>query len=184
MKYLKNNTNRNDVVMTPEYVAKALIDHFKPEGKILEPCKGSGNFLKYLPSNSLWCEISEGKDFMEFDEKVDWIITNPPWSKIRPFIQKSLEVSDNFVFLTTIVHLWMKARLRDIHQAGFGIKEIILLSTPKSFSQSGFQLGAFHIQRGYSGSIKFSDLSGISETLLTQPSDEGDLICVKEENQK
>jgi len=184
MKYLKNNTNRNDVVMTPEYLAKALIEHFKPAGKILEPCKGSGNFLKYLPSNSLWCEISEGKDFMEFDEKVDWIITNPPWSKIRPFIQKSLEVSDNFVFLTTIVHLWMKARLRDIHQAGFGIKEIALLDTPKNFPQSGFQLGAFHIQKGYSGSIKFSDLSGISETLLSQPSNEGDLICVKEEFQK
>jgi len=165
MKYLKNNTNRNDVVMTPEYLAKALIEHFKPKGKILEPCKGSGNFLKYLPSNSLWCEISEGKDFMEFDEKVDWIITNPPWSKIRPFIQKSLEVSDNIVFLTTIVHLWMKARLRDIHQAGFGIKEIVILDTPKDFPQSGFQLGAFYLQRGYSGSISFLNMSGISETL-------------------
>jgi len=77
----------------------------------------------------------------------------------------------------------MKARLRDIHQAGFGIKEIVILDTPKDFPQSGFQLGAFHIQRGYSGSISFLNMSGLSETLPNGNPTES-LISVKEENQK
>ena len=164
MKYLKNNTIRNDVVMTPEYIAKSIVHYFNPQGLVLEPCKGTGNFLKYLPKDTLWCEIKKGKDFYDFKGKVDWIVTNPPWSKVRKFLIKSMIVSDNIVFLTTIVHLWMKARLKDIKDNGFGIKEIVIMDTPKSFPQSGFQLGVFHLQRGYSGVIKFTDVTGFSQT--------------------
>jgi len=48
------------------------------------------------------------------------------------------------------------ARIRDINEKGFGIKEILLLDTPKSFPQSGFQVGCFYLKRGYKGDIKFS----------------------------
>ena len=112
MRLIPTNTKRNDVVMTPEYITKQLVEHFRPEGIILEPCKGEGAFMKYLPEDTKWCEITEGKDFFQFNEKVDWIITNPPYSKMRKFIQHSMEVSDNIVFLTTINHLWLKARLK------------------------------------------------------------------------
>ena len=51
---MKSQPNRNyksdDEIMTPEYLAEALVNHFKPNGKILEPCKGTGNFLKFLRS--------------------------------------------------------------------------------------------------------------------------------------
>jgi len=70
---------------------------------------------------------------------------------------KSMEVADHIVFLTTINHLWLKARLRDIKKAGFGIKEIIIFETPESFPQSGFQIGVFYLQRGYNGQIEFTD---------------------------
>jgi len=147
MKYLKNNADRNDVVMTPKHVAKALINHFKPEGKILEPCKGTGNFLKYLPENTQWCEISEGRDFMDFNEEVDWIITNPPFSKFRKFLQHSMKLADNVVFLATVNHIWLKARMRDIKEHGFEIKEIIPIDTPNTFPQSGFQVGWIHLNK-------------------------------------
>jgi len=39
-----SNYKSDDVVMTPPHIAKMLVDHFKPVGKILEPCKGTGNF--------------------------------------------------------------------------------------------------------------------------------------------
>ena len=38
-----------------------MVEFFKPSGRILEPCKGDGVFLKYLPSAE-WCEIQEGRD--------------------------------------------------------------------------------------------------------------------------
>lgn len=160
-KLIPSNTKREDCVQTPIEVATLIVNHFRPSGKVLEPCKGDGNFLKAIGGygqnvSTLWCEILEGKDFFTFNEKVNWIITNPPYSKMRKFIQHSMEVSDNIVFLTSINHLWLKARIRDINEKGFGIKEIMLLDRPDTFPQSGFQIGCFHLQKGYKGDIKFS----------------------------
>ncbi|NJK92876.1 MAG: hypothetical protein HC904_14275 [Blastochloris sp.] len=148
----------DDVVQTPVEMAGRLVRHFQPKGRILEPCRGEGHFLQFMPEAE-WCEIKEGRDFLEWDQPVDWIVTNPPWSKIRVFLQHGMRWSDNIVFLLTINHIWTKARLRDMQTAGFGLKEICLLEMPESFPQSGFQLGAVHVQRGWSGDIRLTDLS-------------------------
>lgn len=154
--------NRNyvsdDVVQTPLEMAGRLVKHFRPKGRILEPCCGEGHFLHYMP-HAEWCEISQGRDFMDWNEPVDWIITNPPWSKIRPFLQQAMTHADNIVFLFTINHLWTKARMRDIKEMGFGVREICLLEMPDTFPQSGFQLGAVHLKRGWSGDMRLTDLS-------------------------
>jgi len=137
----------NDCVQTPIEVCKDLISNFPIKGKILEPCKGDGNFLKVLPKGTQWCEIKEGKDFMDYNGKVDWIITNPPFSKFRAFLNKSMEVADNIIFLCTINHIWLKARIRDINEKGFSIEEIIPIDTPNTFPQSGFQVGYVHLMK-------------------------------------
>lgn len=154
--------NRNyvsdDVVQTPPEMAERLVRHFRPRGRVLEPCCGRGHFLKVLPGAE-WCEISKGRDFFEWDKEVDWIITNPPWSQIRPFLSHAMEVADHIVFLMTVNHAWTKARLRDVKERGFGIREIALLEMPVTFPQSGFQLGAVYYARGWEGDIAFTDLS-------------------------
>lgn len=159
---MKNQPNRDyksdDVVMTPLPLAEALVKHFNPQGKGLEPCCGSGNILRFL-ENADWCEISLKKDFFDYHEKVDYIFTNPPFSKIRAFLQHSMELADNIYFLFTINHLWTKARLRDIKNAGFGVAEICIFDTPKEFPQSGFQFGMVHLKKNYSSDIKFTNIS-------------------------
>lgn len=99
-----------------------------------------------------------GRDFFEWAEPVDWIVTNSPWSQIRDFLCHAMEMADHVVFRFTIKHLWTKARLRDIHNAAFGIREIVLVDMPKNFPQSGFQLGAVHLQYGWKGKITLSEL--------------------------
>ena len=159
---MKNQPNRDyisdDVVQTPPDLARRIVAHFKPKGRILEPCKGQGNFLDCMPG-AFWCEISEGRDFFSWDKPVDWIVTNPPWSQIRPFLQHSMSLATNIVFLMTVNHVWTKARVRDIYSSEFGIKEICLVEMPSSFPQSGFQLGAIHIKKNWRGDINFSDIS-------------------------
>lgn len=156
MKYQPNrNYKSDDIVMTPPDLAYRLVKHFNPQGKGLEPCSGTGNILRFLP-NADWCEITKGRNFFDYDEKVDYIFTNPPWSKIKDFLTHSLEIANDIYFLLTINHIWTKARLREIFQNGFGIKEIRLIDTPKEFPQSGFQLGMVHIQKGWRGDIKIS----------------------------
>ena len=163
-KLIPTNTKREDCVMTPMSLAEALVEEFKPYGKILEPCEGTGNFVKairfktHVKHSIQTCEISKGIDFFDFKDKVDWIITNPPYSKMRDFIKHSMEVADNIVFLTTINHLWLKARIRDIEKSSFGIKEILIFETPDSFPQSGFQIGAFYLKKSYVGNIRFGRL--------------------------
>ena len=51
--------NPNDVVFTPDWLAKQICGMFDIEGKVLEPCKGEGAFLKYLPKDTDWCEIAD-----------------------------------------------------------------------------------------------------------------------------
>jgi hypothetical protein len=98
-----------------------------------------------------------GVNFLTYNKKVDWIITNPPWSKMQQFLAHGMEVSDNIVYLTTINHYTTKRRIRDMRENNFAIKEIYCVPTPKNpWPQLGFQLGAIHTQRGYSGDIKMS----------------------------
>lgn len=155
----------NDLVMTPRPLAKVIIDHFHPEGAILDPCRGDGAFYDQYPAGCVrdWCEVREGRDFLKNWpapwEHYEWVITNPPWSLFRPFLRRSMEVADNVVFLCTVNHFWLKARLRDIGEASFGFREILLVPTPpKPWPQSGFQLGAVHLQRGWDGPTKVSPL--------------------------
>ena len=159
MKYQPNrNYKSNDIVYTPDELAKSIVNHFNPVGKILEPCCGAGVFLQYLP-NADWCEIERGRDFFDCQGHYEWIITNPPWSKIRDFLFHSMELADNIVFLMTVNHAFTKARIRDVREAGFSIREIALVDTPREFPQTGFQLGAIHYARGdFFGGCKISHI--------------------------
>jgi len=153
-------TQRDDRVMTPDWLARSIIEDFRPAGRILEPCCGDGAFLRYLPSGALWCELDRGRDFLHFEGRVDWIVTNPPWSRFKPFLIKSLQIADNIVFLVPIVHFWGRARLRAIASGGFGFVRIKAYPEPATFPQMGFQLGATHLQRGYGGPTQI-DLSAV-----------------------
>lgn len=153
-----NPVGGNDKVYTPDYLAKYIIDYYKPTGKLLEPSSGGGVFLKYMLGAD-WYEIELGKDFFACKDSYDWAITNPPFSKIRKFLQHlyNLRVK-NIVFLCPVNHIiGLKARLKDMFDNNYGIKEIILIDTPKEFPQSGFQWGINYIKFGYKGNIKLSN---------------------------
>jgi hypothetical protein len=87
-----------DVVYTPDWVARDMVEYFKPTGRILEPCKGDGAILGYLPGAE-WCEIAEGRDFFAWNEPVDWIVGNPPFRQFNKFLLHSYSVAMNIVYL-------------------------------------------------------------------------------------
>ena len=159
----QTNAPERDVVLTPPDLAAAVIAHFAPQmrGRVLDPAKGEGAFYDALPGHldRYWCEVSEGRDFFEWRAPVDWIITNPPWSKLRAFTQHAMSVSDNIVWLVHMPNITTKARLRDLEEHGFGVAELVWVDTPRGWPQSGFQLVAAHLKRGYSGPWKQSPLN-------------------------
>lgn len=152
------NTSNHDLIMTPPALAVRIVEHFKPAGRCLEPCRGQGAFYAALmacPSvtSVAWCELAQDRDFFDWQEPVDWIVTNPPWSKILPFLKHSMTLSPNVVFLCSISHVLLKARLTAIHDCGFGLREALLLPHPDEWQSSGFQLAAVHVQKGYRGGL-------------------------------
>ena len=154
--------NGNDAVDTPLWLCRKIIEYFHPSGKLLEPFMGSGNFCKYM-NGCDWCEISEGRAFFEYkDTDVDWIITNPPYSKVRKCLQHSYEIGvKNIVYVIPINHiLGMKARLRDMTAYGYSVYEIILIDTPAEFPQSGFQFAVIHIGNSLRDHIRITDWRG------------------------
>lgn len=154
----KPDYKSNDVVYTPPALAKSIYNHFSPTGTQLEPCRGGGAFYDLMPVGSDYCEIAEDKDFLKYTGKVDWIITNPPWSLFKDFLNKSTDVADNIVFLVTVNHMFTKARMRILKEKGFGIKEILLIDTPKNFPATGFQLGCIYIKKNYIGDTRINYL--------------------------
>lgn len=148
---------RGDIVYTPDWVAKDMVDFFSPSGSILEPCKGDGVFLKFLPSTTEWCELQEGRDFFEWMERVDWIISNPPYSKVRPWFRHSYEIADNIVYLVPLRNVFSGyGFIREIYAYG-GIRHIRVYGTGGRLGfPMGNAIGAMHLQRDYIGDVGFS----------------------------
>jgi len=152
-----NPRGGDDRVFTPQATVLECLTFlnefksFQKAVKVLEPASGEGAFSKELlrvGKDVIECEISNGTNFFEFNDKVDFIVTNPPWSLTRKFLVHSMSVSDNIAFLIPINHLiGLKARMRDMKQKGFWVTDVKLITTPKEFPQSGFQLGFCLIQR-------------------------------------
>jgi hypothetical protein len=49
--------------------------------RVLEPFRGEGAFYDNLPDwvEKDWCEITQGRDYKDYDKEYDWVITNPPF---------------------------------------------------------------------------------------------------------
>jgi len=150
--------NPQDVVFTPGPLAKMVVETFAPTGKCLDPCKGQGAFFKYLPSGSDWCEITEGRDFFDYHERVDWIISNPPHSIFNQWLSHSFEIAENVVYLVPFSKVFKSwGTLMTIQSFG-GIVTIIGMASSRAAGfPFGYPLGIFHFQRDYKGptSIKF-----------------------------
>lgn len=159
--------NGNDKIYTPDDLALAIVKYFKPSSAF-EPCKGERAFCKAFERVRIdydYSEIDEGKDFFSVPEvNQDWIITNPPFSLISKFLEKSYQLGvDNIVFLCTVNAFWMNGKLETMKKYGYSIKEIQIVESPyfrrlNSWPQSGFSLGAVHISKGDNmGQIKVQE---------------------------
>ncbi len=151
---LNYELNENDLVYTPTNVAKVIVDMFKPEGRCLDPSMGHGAFYDLLPEPKFWCEIQRGRNFYDFNENVDWIITNPPYSDFNKFLEHSFELSPNVVFLCPVAKVFKSwATIMQIKRYG-GIKKAWFVPASRCGFPFGFPCAAFHFKQLYSGPME------------------------------
>lgn len=81
MEYTKNETYYFH--QTPNDLAKELIKKVPlvAGDKVVDSFRGEGAFYNNFPDfvEKGWCEITEGKDYKDYEGEIDWEITNPPF---------------------------------------------------------------------------------------------------------
>lgn len=159
-----------DVVYTPDWCAKDMIDHFAPTGVVLDPCRGLGAFHDLLPEGSPWCEITDGTDFFDWHAPVDWVIGNPPYSLTRPWFQHSFTIADDICYLVPCRNVFSAyGFLDDIRRYG-GIVGLRIYGTGSYLGfPMGNAIGAFHLRRSWTGPTQFTYQQDAPLTLGVSP---------------
>lgn len=136
MNSIKNRENPNDKIYTPPKVVDIMIDFcgYKEGENILEPAKGLGAIYDKLKSPKDYCEIEEDKDFFDYNKKVEWIITNPPYSLIDKFLNHTYTLCNKFCFLIGCYSLTPK-RIDIMNNNGFYITKMLLTKIPSWFQR-------------------------------------------------
>ena len=94
--------NGPDFYPTPAWATRALIKHEKFQGTIWEPACGDGAMARVLEETG--CPIissdlydrgygKSGVDFLEAQDEVDNVVTNPPYNCAEQFVQTALRIA-------------------------------------------------------------------------------------------
>jgi hypothetical protein len=105
--------NKSDFYQTPYSMTEQLLENeeFDINKEVLEPAHGKGAITHQLVKHfkKIWSfDLSEGHDFFDFvnNNKIDYIITNPPFSLAFEFIQKAKEIAtEKFAMLLPLSYL-------------------------------------------------------------------------------
>lgn len=94
-------------------------------------------------------------DFFDYTDKVDWIITNPPYSIYDNFLSHAFSIADNVVFMVPLAKAFKSDKIERIVDAYGGLRELVYLGTGrKNGFPFGFAVGCLYYKRGYNGDIK------------------------------
>ena len=124
IKNIQLRKTANDKIYTPLDVAKRMIDlcDIKSNDKVLDPSKGGGVFCDNLPEcNKSYCEIDEDIDFFNYNDEVDIIIGNPPYSLWNKWIDKTISLNPKKICYIFGVFNFTHKRLQKFNENGYTI---------------------------------------------------------------
>ena len=101
--------NHTDFYATPPWCYENLDINWLLFGKAHEPCRGDGRIQFFLEEEKdipcSYSEIMEGKNFFDWQEGTDLILTNPPYSIAQEFIEHGIQHSETCIMLLRINYL-------------------------------------------------------------------------------
>ena len=87
------------------------------------------------------CEIDEGKDFLKYDKKVDWVVGNPPYKFCWEFFEKAFDIANKGVGFLISINMFNKftpKRLEEIKNKGFTMRKIAVVSVKRWYGRYYF----------------------------------------------
>jgi len=142
---IKKREVPNDVFYTPLSLVKIHLEKMKKYVKegdyILDPFFGSGNYFnlyeEFLPNCHYdFTEIEMGKDFFEYNEKVDMIISNPPYSILNAILKKCIQLQPRVISLLLGIHNLTAKRIKLFNDNGYFLDDIHFTKVFKWFGMS------------------------------------------------
>jgi hypothetical protein len=136
---IKQRENPNDVFITPLPLALHQIKmiEFQPHDIWFDPFKNNGSYYNQFPTeNKVWTEILDGKDFFQFNESVDIICSNPPYSLINEVIEKIVELNPRVISLLIGFGNLTCKRIQKLNEAGYGLSKLHLTKVYKWYGMS------------------------------------------------
>lgn len=136
---IKTRDIANDIFITPLALSKTAINmvEFTNTDIWFDPFKNTGSYYNQFPNNNkLYTEILEDKDFFMFNDKIDIICSNPPYSILDNVFKKSIELQPRVInYLIGINNLTAK-RIELFETAGYGLAKVHMCKVYKWFGMS------------------------------------------------
>ena len=143
---IKKRETPNDVFYTPLDLVKIHLDYVKPYvntgDKILDPFFGTGNYYNsyekiFTDENTFdYTEITMGKDFFEYYNPTDVIVSNPPYSMIDKVLIQSIATGAHTIsYLIGMNNLTCK-RIELMNNHGYYLDKVYFTKVFKWFGMS------------------------------------------------
>ena len=137
-----------DIVMTKDSMAKYLMRFVDTTENdiLLEPCRGKGAFYNNFPeaNRKEWCEINEGKDFLEYTGEPDIICSNPPFVPRKLFWDfqvKAMQVAKKAIYWLinlSSLNVFTPKRLEEMNSKGWYIQSFHIVNDKRWYGRYVF----------------------------------------------
>jgi len=129
-------------------MAKYLLStiQFEEGSIVLEPARGKGAFYDNFPENTInkYCEINEGTDFLEYNERVDYVISNPPFVPRKlfwSFQQKAMDICNKEIYWLinmSSLNAFTPNRLKEMNDIGWYIQGFHIVADKRWYGRYFF----------------------------------------------
>ena len=145
---------------TPSWAIDSLLDVEAFTGLTWEPAEGDGRIVRAFQKaggNIIGSDLSTGTDFLVASQKVENVVTNPPWSLKSEFIQHAKEVARSKVAMLFPLSALSVKGLRPLFEDGqFPLRTVYVFDRRVNFHPDGegsstITAGWFVWERGYKG---------------------------------
>jgi hypothetical protein len=134
---IKARKEANDKIYTPKPVALTMIEmcELKEGDIVLDPSYGGGVFYNNFPNyvNKSFCEIEMDLDFFDYNERVDCIIGNPPYSLWDKWLEHTMKITNKFCYIFGNNN-FTPARTKKLIDNGFGVTKFTICRVEWWFS--------------------------------------------------
>lgn len=136
--------NAGDSYYTPQWCYENLPIDWSEYKTSLDAAMGDGRLYLFLEEQGIkvdgrdpqWAsETGDDEDFLNWDGKVDLIITNPPFSKAQQFVEHAIPRADTVIMLQRLN--WMGSQKRHTFWKEHTPDALYILSKRPSFNGKG-----------------------------------------------